>query len=252
MFFFLSKTVSHLFMPLTVTALCLLFGLILKNKWGGRLRVAAMVLFLFFSNEFIANEVMAKWEVSAVPYRDFKQPFTYGILLTGVTHTDKQPADRVYFQHGADRVVHTVELYKRGIIRHIIVSGGTGRIIVKGRSEAHDIYKALVLMGVPPGHITVESASRNTRESAVAVSEILKHAPGTALLITSAFHMRRSMACFKKCGVEVTAFSTDFYTHPRQFTPDVWLVPQPEAWVIWHKLFKEWIGIAAYRMAGYL
>ncbi len=252
MFFYLSKLLSHLAMPLVVTSLLLLTGLLLKNTWGKRARITAVLLFFFFSNEFIANEVMNLWEVKPIPFHSLTDTFTYGIILTGVTHTDKQPADRVYFQHGADRVVHTVELYKRGIIHHIIVSGGSGRILLQGRREADDVYKALVLMGVPPGDITVERESRNTRESAVAVAGILQHAPGNALLITSAFHMRRSLACFKKCGAQVTAFSTDFYTHPRYFTPDSWLVPKPDAWVIWHKLVKEWLGIVAYRLAGYL
>lgn len=253
MFFYLSKTLGYLAMPLVVTVGVLLFGLMVKNKkWSFRLRLSGMFLLLFFSNEFIANEVMLWWEVPPMPYHSIKQTFDYGVLLTGVTSTDKQPADRVYFHHGADRVVHTVQLFKKGIIRHIIVSGGTGRLLTAQRKEADDIYAALVLMGIPYNRITIEKHSRNTHESAVAVAEMLRHTGGSALLITSGFHMRRSVACFKRQGIETTPFSTDFYTHPRYFTPDVLLVPKPESWVIWHKLVKEWAGLFAYWLAGYV
>lgn len=240
-------------MPLVVTVLLLVLGALIKNKWWAtRLLASGFFLLIFFSNEFIANEVMMWWEVPPTPYDSLHQTYDYGVLLTGVTSTDKQPPDRVYFHHGADRVIHTVELFKKGIVRHIIVSGGSGRLLTASRKEADDIYKALVLMGVPYNHITVEKESRNTYESAVAVAEMLRQTGGSALLITSGFHMRRSVACFKKQGVAVSAFSTDFYTHPRYFTLDVLLVPKVEAWVIWHKLVKEWTGITAYRLAGYI
>lgn len=253
MFFYLSKTLSYLVMPLVVTTLVLALGILFKNKgWGKRLLTTGFILLIFFSNDFIANEVMLWWEMPPIPYDSLHQTYDYGVLLTGVTSTDKQPADRVYFHHGADRVVHTVELYKKGIIRHIIVSGGTGRLLTADRKEADDIYKALVLMGVPYYHITVEKASRNTHESAVAVAEMLRQSGGSALLITSGFHMRRSLACFKKQGMDITPFSTDFYTHPRYFTLDVLIVPKVEAWIVWHKLVKEWTGLAAYRLADYI
>lgn len=253
MFFYLSKTLNYLVMPLVVTSLLLVLGiLIINKKWSHRFLVTGICLTLFFSNEFIANEVMLWWEIPPSPYSKIHQTYDYGVLLTGVTSTDKKPADRVYFQHGADRVVHTVELYKKGIIRHIIVSGGTGRLLTAVRKEADDIYKALVLMGIPYYHITVEKESRNTHESAVAVSEMLRQSGGSALLITSGFHMRRSLACFKKQGLDITPFSTDFYTHPRYFTFDVLIVPKIESWIIWHKLAKEWTGFIAYKIVGYV
>ena len=109
------------------------------------------------------------------------------------------------------------------------------------------------LMSVDTTRIIVENESRNTFESAMNVKKNIRIAESKPLLlITSAFHMRRSRACFKKAGVEVECFSTDFYTHPRYFTPDVLFVPNSEALVIWHKLFKEWAGMAAYWVAGYI
>lgn len=255
MFFTLSKILGYLTSPLVWVCLLLVASwLVRKKKWRRRLFYAGMITLLFFSNDFIANEVMRLWEVPATPYASISKTYKYGVLLTGVTSTDlhvTQPADRVYFTRGADRVVHTVDLYKRGVVKKILVSGGSGRLITTCKKEADDIVKALVLMGVAEPDILLENESRNTAESARKVKAML-HEPGEILLITSAFHMRRSAGCFRKVALQVDTFSTDFYTHPRYFTPDVLLVPKVEALQIWQRLIKEWVGITAYRFAGYL
>jgi len=254
MFFVLSKTVSFMAMPLVL--ICILLGLsvILKNvKWKKRLLLTGLSFLLFFSNDFIANEAMLMWEIPPTPYNQMTKKYDYGILLTGVTSNDLLPDDRVYFSRGADRVVQTINLYKRGIINTIVISGGTGRLFTEARREADDLFKAMVMMGVDSSAMIIENESRNTYESAENLKRIIgSDANKSILLITSAFHMRRSKACFDKTGMEVEVFTTDFYTHPRYFSPDVLLVPKVEAINIWHKLFKEWAGMAAYWAAGYI
>lgn len=254
MFFILSKILNFLTNPLVfVLAFFLLSIFIKKPIWKKRSFWIGFSLLIFFSNDFIANEMMRAWEIPVTPYAEIKKKYDWGIVLTGVTYNDKQPADRVYFQHGADRVVHTVELYKMGIIKKIMISGGSGRLITDGSKEADDLFRAMKLMGVPVQDMTIENESRNTYESAVNVKKLLKDEPAAEyLLITSAFHLRRASACFRKAGFEFDVFSTDFYTHPLYFTPEVFLVPTAGAIITWQKLFKEWTGIAAYKVAGYI
>jgi uncharacterized SAM-binding protein YcdF (DUF218 family) len=233
----------------------ILTGFLIKKKaLTKRFFIAGVVLLLFFSNGFIANEVMSLWEVEATPYSEIERRYTWGVVLTGVTLNDKKPDDRVYFNHGADRVTHTVDLYKRGIISKILISGGIGRVLTIARPEADEMFKAMKLMGVPDSVMVIENQSRNTYESAINVKEFFKRANSrdTVLLITSAFHMRRSMACFTKAGLPTKAFSCDFYTHPTTLTPDELLVPKAEAILTWQKLFKEWLGMLAYKAAGYI
>ncbi len=254
MFFFLSKALGYLVMPLVlVVGLFLTLAWIKSKRWRKRLFWTAFSLLVFFSNEFIANEVMTWWEIAPTPFSRITKTHDYGIILTGVTNNDSELTDRVFFQHGADRVVHAVDLYKRGLLQKIIVSGGTGRLITASRKEADEIWSALILMGVPADRILIENQSRNTYESAKNVQRLL-HDDGQSdlLLITSGFHMRRSLACFKNAGLEVTPFTTDFYTHPRYYTVDVLIIPKVDALVIWHKLFKEWTGFVAYWAAGYV
>ena len=254
MFFILSKILNFLTNPLVFVLAFFLLSIFLKKPtWKKRCFWIAFSMLIFFSNDFIANETMSAWEIEPTPYAEMKKKYDWGIVLTGVTINDKQPDDRVYFQRGADRVVHTVELYKMGIIKKIMISGGTGRLVTNAREEANELFKVMKLLGVPEADMAIENESRNTYESAVNVKKLLMPNPaGEYLLITSAFHLRRSEACFKKAGFKVDIFSTDFFTHPRYFTPDALLLPSAGAIITWQKLLKEWTGMVAYKIAGYI
>ncbi len=255
MFFLLSKTVIYLIMPLTIAAGLLVVSRLLRaERWRKRLLWAGIVLLLLFTNEFIANELMRAWETDARAYNTMHK-YKIGIVLTGTVIPQLQPDDRVYFSRGADRVVHTVQLYKLGLIDKILVSGGSGRIVDIKEREADRFKEVMILMGVPDSVILLENQTRNTHESAVEVKTIvdsLGYAPGDCLLITSAFHMRRSIACYRKAGLPVDTFSTDFYAHSGTYYPDAFLIPKVEALVIWHKLVREWVGMTAYWVAGYI
>lgn len=253
MFFVLSKTAIFLVMPLTIIFAVLLASRVLRSQaWQRRCLTAGLILFFFFSNEFISNELMKAWEVDPVAYSEMKH-YKLGILLTGTVIPELKPDDRVYFSKGADRVVHTVQLYKLGLIDKILVSGGSGRVVDIGEREADRFKEAMVLMGVPDSVIMLENRTRNTYESALEVKKILTDAGYSAedcVLITSAFHMRRALACYRKAGLPLDPFSTDFYAHAGRYYPDAFLVPKIGAFIMWEKMIREWIGIAAYWITG--
>ena len=255
MFFFLSKTLSYLVMPLTIVVVCLGLSLLLRHKvWRKRLRWCGLILLLVFSNEFIANELMKSWEVDTPAFNSMPK-YKLGIVLTGAVIPQLKPDDRVYFQKGADRVVHTVQLFKLGLIDKILVSGGSGRLIDIQEREADKFKEVMVLMGVPDSVIVLENQTRNTHESAVEVKKMLStlgYKSDDCLLITSAFHMRRSLACYRKVGLTVDAFSVDFYAHQGNYYPDAFVVPKLDALIVWHKLVREWVGLAVYWVAGYV
>lgn len=255
MFFVLSKTLNYLVMPLTIICGCFLLSLVVKHKTRKKgLWVAGIILLFLFSNEFIANECMRAWEIETKAYGSM-HPYKLGIVLTGTIMPERIPNDRVYFQKGADRVVHTVQLYKLGLIEKILVSGGSGRLIDVQEREADQFREVMMVMGVPDSVIMLENQTRNTRESALEVKKILLnlgYKSGDCLLITSAFHMRRSLACYRKVGLPLDPFSTDFYSHPTEYHFDSFFLPKIEAMIIWHKLIREWVGFVAYRAAGYV
>ena len=255
MFFILSKTLTILVMPLTLVFISFLFAIFLKNPKRKKIAFwTGCILLFIFSNDLLSNELMRAWEIKTVPYNKV-QPHEMGIVLTGTTLPFLQPDDRVYFGRGADRVTHTVELYKLGLIKKILISGGSGRLSGIDEPEADKYQKAMIMMGVNPQDIWIENETRNTHESAVEVKRMLDSLNFKAedcFLITSAFHMRRSLACYRKVGLELQPFTTDFYAHPPRYTPDAFLIPGVDAMANWQKLIKEWVGFVAYKLAGYI
>ena len=242
-------------MPLTLITGTLVISYFLKSRvWKKRLQVFSIGLLILCSNPFITNQVFKWWEIPPTPIEHPTSSRTVGIVLTGVVKKEKLPHDRVYFAEGADRVTHAIQLYKAGKIQKIIISGGTGSLTQSHIREATQLREVFLMCAVPDEDLIIENQSRNTRESAVAVSEMIKKdfADSEYLLITSAFHMRRSLACFRKVGVPVTGFSTDFKTgdYPPQIMS--YIIPEPGALSKWHILIKEILGMTAYKMVGYI
>ncbi|CAN5269676.1 YdcF family protein [soil metagenome] len=255
MFFVLSKVLYFLVMPLTIILACFILALLIKNKiYKKRLLLTGVIFLLLFTNDFIINEILLWWEVPPTPMEAVAPGYDVAIILTGVTSTEKLPLDRVYFQKGADRVMHTVQLYKENKIKNILITGGSGSLIRDEIKEADQIKKILLLCEIPEDDIMVENRSRNTYENAAYSAELLnqEYPNGKYLLVTSAFHLRRAQACFEKQGVNAQSFSTDFYTYPTRFTPDTLLIPTEGALAKWSILIKELVGMLFYRIAGYI
>ncbi len=93
----------------------------------------------------------------------------------------------------------------------IIISGG---VVFAGRSaEAPVVRRILIDLGVPVKQLLIESKSRDTVENAHYCKEIM-HRQGfrRPLLVTSAYHMRRSIDAFKRAGLSVTPLPAQFHT----------------------------------------
>jgi len=169
MFFVLSKILAYLIMPFVIVCCLLIASAVVKKQpLKRKLFYVGLSLLLFCSNDFIINEVILLWEVPITPFSTMNKNYEWAILLTGVTKYDEGLLnDRVFFNRGADRVTHTVQLYKMGKVKKILVSGGSGNILIPNRKEADEVMNALLLMGVPEEDIVKETNSRNTHESSV-------------------------------------------------------------------------------------
>jgi uncharacterized SAM-binding protein YcdF (DUF218 family) len=253
-FFILSKVLDFLLRPVVWILLLLVLGLVLrKASWKRGFLLSGMLLLLFFTNPFIVNEAWLAWEVPPRPMHELPR-MDAGIVLTGIGRPDKSPHDRVHLNKGADRLLHALQLYREGRIGKIILSGGTGSFRKEDRAEAEQLRRILLLAQVPDEDILLETRSMNTRENALYTRDLLQQHPEiqSVVLISSAFHLRRAAACFRKVGVEVTPFATDFYTHDRRFTPATLVEPGEMALHSWQKLIHEISGYLVYALMGYV
>lgn len=257
MFFILSKLAGFLIEPLVW-----LVGLGVAAVWyrnkprGRRLLIWAVGLMVFFSNDFISNQVMQAWNQKPVRLDSLHGPYDYVIVLGGFTIQDQQPTDRVYLNQAADRLMHSLLLYRKGIVKKIILSGGRGSLAsYTHQTEAHNAAIELALCQMPPEDILTEPNSRNTYENAIFSLKMMRedgHPNPKVLVVTSAFHARRARLCFQKAGLDAPVFVTDLRTHPTSFALDVLFVPTVDALSRWNVLCHEWAGLFVYWVAGYI
>ena len=146
----------------------------------------------------------------------------------------------------ADRGWQAARCYKAGKAPVVLFSGV---------SEAPGMKSFLTDLGVPSKAIILEGASRNTFENASFTKKKLDELKANrVILVTSAWHMRRSVAVFKRFGVEVIPFGADYEA---RFSKGVrspsklsyWL-PGPEILMSNSYIVKEYIGAVAYAIYG--
>lgn len=123
----------------------------------------------------------------------------------------------------ANRLLTTARIYKKTHLP-IIVSGG--QVFKDSGNEAEIAKRQLVSLGVPKRKILTDNKSLNTEQNAEFTKEIMSrekfHHP---ILVTSAFHMKRSVLHFSKVGVKVVPFPTDYRAgqkiviYPSKFVP---------------------------------
>ena len=255
MFFYLSKILHFLIAPFTWFILLALAAWLTKKQPRKRkLWISAFCVLIIFSNPFIANKAMQSWEMPQVRTDSFKNPYEVGILLGGSLRGFDDQLGRPVYSHSVDRLLQTIALYKSGKIKKILLSGGSGSITRPEERESNIILKVLEETGIPKSDIISENDSRNTYENAVYSAALLKqfHLEGKTLLITSSFHMRRSLACFHKAGIRPDVFPVDPRSHNGSYTPENLIIPHPGALLTWDALLHEWLGMLTYKLAGYI
>ncbi len=223
------KLVGLLAEPLTQVVLLLFFGLLLY--WKNRRRVARLFfvvatlwLWLASSSQF-AGYLMAQLEQNYPPVAAQNLPQADAIVLLGGAIRGEVSADTLADMSGVgDRLIFAVAAYKAGRAPVIVVTGGAKEGFVP---EAKLIRDILVTLGVPPQAIIMEVRNRVTLDNTRFTRHTLAAMEAkSVLLVTSAFHMRRSMLVFDALDIDVFPAPTDFQVVKGEFSywhflPDV-------------------------------
>lgn len=213
-----------------------------------------LVIALFFSNTFIFKEFVRLWEVPATSVSEIEH-HEVGIVLGGMFEFDND-TERLSIRRGGDRIWQGIDLYKRGKIDKLLLSGDNGYVSDRGLHESKQLKEVLVRWGIPEQDIIIEDKSKNTAQNAEETVHLLnKSYPhfSSFLLITSAKHMKRAQACFEKKGLSVTPFSTDPFVGPeRSYHWDEFIIPNGSNFSDWFSLNKEILGYVVYDIMGYI
>jgi uncharacterized SAM-binding protein YcdF (DUF218 family) len=182
------------------------------------------------------------------PRADLPEPAGIIVLGGAINVPRSEASGQVVMTSDANRVTAGVELARRYPRARLVFTGGTGDLENVEPSEATAARRAWLELGVPESQIVVEPRSRNTWENAVFTRDLVDPKPGdTWLLVTSAWHMPRSVGIFRRAGFSVIAYPVA----QRTLGGALDLVPQ---WNIVDRLFmldmslKEWVGLLVYRL----
>lgn len=255
MFFILSKLLFFLLQPLNWLIGLPIFAFFTKNaRRKRRILRGCFALLVFITNPFLGNRVFHAWEAEPIPMNTLRDTFDVGIVLGGYTKGGTYADDRLNLSYAGNRLTDAIQLYKRGIVKKLLISGGDGKLLGESYPESNLAQKYLLDIGVKPEDLLIESQSRNTRENALFSKQLLEKQGLTNakyLVITSAFHMPRSLGCFKKVGINAQPFPAHFTADKLTIEPQTWLTPNPELIRNWETFIKEWVGYVVYKMQGY-
>lgn len=264
MFVFLSKFLPPFIYPLGI-AILLLAGVLLffrkRPRWRTGFEVAVLAILLLASNRWISYSLARSLEWRYLPMAEIPRAEVI-VLLGGATEPSQPPRPQVEITGAGDRILYTGVLYQQGKAPVILASGGN-IMWLENRpvSQAADMASALAFMGVPSEAVWLEEKSQNTFENALYCAEILKkHKINRIILVTSAMHMPRSVALFRKRGIDVIPAPTDYTVTQAGWnelvsSPSAFLVnltPNAGSLALTTNVLKEYIGLFVYALRGWL
>ncbi len=253
MFLALSKTLDLAAAPLTWALLLALAGALAARTHPRRAAIlagsAAAVLYLF-SVEPVANRLMRRVEASAVSTQRAGVVYDALVLLSGeVDAPAARASGRLELSAAADRLATAYTLLREGRARSILLTGGSVHPEPGERAEAELVAETLRAWGVQADRIVVEPASRNTHENAVFSAAIVSsHGWRSLLLVTSAAHLPRALAAFRRAGMSPDALPVDWRAGDGR--GESWL-PRADALKQSTDALRELVGRIAYWVAGY-
>jgi len=254
MFHILSKILEIFINPfIWILLLLLATWLFRSKKWKKRFKFAALIILLVFTNPLLHRMAIQQWEHNLQKTEVAEGKAEIAVVLGGMA-AFHEPSGRVRFNGASDRLWQAVALYKEGYVSKIFIAGGSPKIILKEKPESEFIRDYLLLLSIPENDIFIENRSKNTYQNALYTGELFEKMnwEKNIVLVTSAFHMTRAKACFKKQGFEVFEYSADPLKSVSKITPKEIFIPDIGTMGKWSMLFKEWIGIVAYKIKGYI
>jgi uncharacterized SAM-binding protein YcdF (DUF218 family) len=247
--FFVGKIVAALVLPpglfflMAIVVVVVLF--VGRQKAASVFAIALAFLIYVFSTCAFTNLLMSPLEDCYPPLT--VDPGASAIVVLGGGYNDLSPE---YGKLGAlspvaeKRAIYGLEL-SRKLNLPLIFSGGQGYDSRVEGCEAEAARRLWISLGAPANSISIEDKSLDTKGNAAGVAAIVKGEK--LILVTSAFHMPRSMLTFKKAGLMAVPAPTDYRAKRTQLT---WadFIPDASRLEIARLALHEYAGILYYRL----
>ena len=254
MFFILSKVLAFFTLPSNVVITAVIFATLLLftrfARAGRKLLVLSCILILVFGLSPVGRVLMNILE-DRFPAWDVSRGAPTGFIILGGSVSPEISIARktTSLPDAAERLTVVPMLASRYPDAKFIFSGGNASIF-GGPAEADYVVPLFESFGVSRARVAIENASRNTAENAELSKKLAAPKAGERwVVITSAFHMPRSIGSFRAAGFDVEAYPVDYHTVGskddyglfRSFTAGLSHVDVAT---------REFIGMLMYRLTG--
>jgi uncharacterized SAM-binding protein YcdF (DUF218 family) len=251
MFFLASKLFWFFAAPLHLALIGLGVGLAARHwPFGMPLAVASLALLAVMTFSPLGALLLRPLE-NRFPRGEIVRP-PKGIIVLGGSIDERNSRTRgvIALNDAGERLTEAAALSRLYPDALLVFTGGSVSLIDDSIKEAEYVHQFWLSLGVPENRMVFENQSRNTYENAVFTRDLVH--PGAAedwLLITSAFHMPRSMGIFRALGMNPQPWPTDYRTFGDS---QDWRLPidGPLAIRTVEIALKEYIGLIAYRLDG--
>lgn len=211
------------------------------RKFSWALLALSGAITTIFSTGSVATALLSplEYEYPAVHDTRTHQDIRRIVVLTGYAADDPaMPLTGRMHWASAFRVMMALQLQRGGCDAcDVIVSGEPTTARIMGES--------LLALGLPRERLSLETASLTTADSATNLQPLLKE---PFFLVTSAGHLRRSLAVLHKQGLQPVPVPTD-YQGPKDWR-NAEERPSPQSLVTSDLAMHEYIGLLWYRLKG--
>jgi uncharacterized SAM-binding protein YcdF (DUF218 family) len=258
--FILKNIISSFLMPVALSILISLIGLFLlwftKRQRTGKIFVSfGILLMLLFSYDATSNCLLRPLEnkydrggtqlQNGVPSENTGLIKFIVVLGGGHISDSKLPITSQIGEETLVRLIEGVRLYRKHAGVKLVLSGGTGFDPVPDAYIMADLAKEL---GVNENDILIESKSKDTIDEANFIKPIVNN--DRFIIVTSALHMPRSMAMFRKLGMDPVAAPTGHKVKDSQTLNPLLFFPNAECLLESEKGLHEYFGIVWSKLRG--
>ena len=252
LFFILSKTLGAVLLPTNFLIAVGVVGAILLltrfARLGRKLVIASVLLLVVCGLSPLGTLLLYPLEQRFPPW-DTARGAPDGIIVLGASiEADLSAAHGTPVVRGApDRIISAAALALRYPNARVVFSGGSANVISNDAREADFAGAVFESLGVAKSRLIMERRSRNTVENAEFSKALVAPKDGERwLLVTSAFHMPRSVGLFRKAGFAVEPYPVDWRVGDLLSFTNV----ATDGLGRTDLAVREWMGLIAYRATG--
>jgi uncharacterized SAM-binding protein YcdF (DUF218 family) len=255
MFFVVSKLAAFVEQPLNWVLALLVISWVLRKGRPATARLAAraaVLLFLLIGVTFAPLTLLRWLEDRHPPTTTPIESFHGLVVLGGSTEAGNKMLERgqVPLNDSVERLTEALRLMRHHPRLVIVYTGFSGALSHTGASEAAVAARFFTEQGGDVSRVIYEDRSRNTHENAafsMQLPQVDHRRPW--LLITSAVHMPRSLAVFRKLGWNVEPYAVDYKTTA---STRYWSYSIASGAFQWEAVLHELFGLLAYKATGRL